>query len=89
MAIRLTESHLRQIIRDEVLARRPVRVPRGASTRRPLKEGKPGADEDLANAMIAYVESWMDESGVEDPQAACDALMREVRGFCSEFVESY
>ena len=89
MAIRLTESHLRRIIRDEVFARRSVRPSRGAAARRPLKEGKPGADEDLANAMMTFVESWMDESGVEDPQAACDALMREVSGFCSAYVESY
>ena len=88
MAIRLTESRLRQIIREEAhkVSRKPQNVKKN---RRTLKEGNPGADEDLANAMIMYVESWMDESGVEDPQAACDALLREVNGFCIAFVESY
>ena len=82
MTTRLTESALRRIVREEAM-----KLTRGPKS---LKEsrGRPGADEDLSNAMMVFVEGWMDESGEDDPQAACDALMREARGFCSAFLEN-
>ena len=91
MTTRLTESTLRRIVREEAIAHAHRKGPTGnTSERKSLKEsrGRPGADEDLSNAMMAFVEGWMDESGEDDPQAACDALMREARGFCSAFLEN-
>jgi len=88
MTIRLTESRLRQIINEE-MANRKLQPKRAASTRQPLKENYPGEDEALGEALTEFVEGWMRESRVHDPEAACAALQRAVSVFCEEFVMSY
>lgn len=90
MTTRLTEATLRRIVREET--QKLTQGERGLKESVgpfPLPPRRPGADEALANAMMEWVNDWMSDSGEEDPQLACDALQREVEGFCEEFKTSY
>jgi hypothetical protein len=78
--MRITESQLRRIVREEA-----KKFKKGKR----INESFPGANEELFNAMESFVQGWMDESGVEDPAGACRALLSEVEAFCQAFEENY
>jgi hypothetical protein len=78
--MRITESQLRRIIADEA-----KKFKRGKR----VNESFAGANEELFNAMENFIQGWMDESGIEDPAEACEALRNEVEGFCQSFEENY
>lgn len=88
--MKLTETMLRKMIQEE----RSMIKSKG---RKRINESLDSAAEALYDAMTEYVDVWIADADVEDPDrelraavdSACEALKKEVQGFCDGFSEEY